>query len=107
MVTLRVPVRAPVLTVKVTVEVPAPGAAMDEGLNLAVTPEGKLESLKATAALKLPAMVVVTVELPLVPLVTDSDVGDTETAKLGGTVTVKLTVVVWVIPPPVPVMVIG
>ena len=107
MVMLRVVLRALELTVKVTLEAPAPGAAMDDGLKLVVTPDGKLAALKAIAALKLPAIVVVTVELPLLPLVTDTAVGETETAKLGGTVTVRFTVVVWVMPPPVPVMVMG
>jgi hypothetical protein len=107
MVMLRVVLRALELTVKVTVEVPAPGAAMDEGLKPTVTPEGWPDADKATAALKPPATVVVTVAVPLLPLVTDIEVGETETAKLGGTVTVRLTVVVWVRPPPVPVMVIG
>lgn len=39
MVTLRVPVRAPELTVKVTTELPAPGAAIVEGLKPTVTPD--------------------------------------------------------------------
>jgi hypothetical protein len=102
-----VALRALELTLKVTVEFPAPGAATDEGLKLTVTPEGTFDALSATAALKPPAMVVVTVELPLAPLVTDSVVGETETAKLGVTVTVRLTIAVCVRPPPVPVIVIG
>jgi hypothetical protein len=107
MVILRVPVRALVLTVKVTVDVPAPGAATVEGLKPTVTPEGWPEAVKATAALKDPAMVVVTVEVPLLPLLTVTAVGETETAKLGVTVTVRFTVAVCVMPPPVLAIVIG
>lgn len=95
------------LTVNFTVDVPAPGAAKEEGLKLAVTPEGRLDADNSTAALKPPATVVVTVEVPLLPGATDTEVGDTETAKLGVTVTVRLTVAVCVMPPPVPVIVIG
>ena len=86
--------RARVLTVNFTVDVPAPGALMVEGVKLAVTPEGRLDADNATAALKPPAAVVLTVEVPLLPLVTDTEVGETETAKLGVVVTVRLTVAV-------------
>jgi len=107
MVMLRVPVRARVVTEIFTVDVPAPGAVMDVGVKAAVTPVGRPVAERETAALKPPATVVVTVEVPLLPLVTDTELGDTETAKLGVTVTVRLTVAVCVRPPPVPVMVIG
>lgn len=90
----------------VATEVPAPGAAMDVGLKVTVTPEGKPDADNATAASKLPAIVVVTVVVPLLPGATVTAVGEAETAKLGGTVTVRLTVVVCVRPPPVPVTVI-
>jgi hypothetical protein len=82
------------LAVKVTVEVPAPGAEMVEGLKLTVTPEGWPVAVKATAALKPPDMVVVTDVLALLPRLTLTEVGEAETAKLGGTFTVKLMVVV-------------
>ena len=67
---------------------------MVEGLKLTVTPEGWPVAVKATAALKPPDMVVLTVELALLPpCVTLTEAGETETTKLGGTVTVRLTVV--------------
>jgi hypothetical protein len=102
---LRLPVRADELTLMVATEVPAPGAAMDDGLKVTVTPEGKLVAESETAALNDPAMVVVTLVVPLLPLLTVTAFGEAETAKLGGTVTVRLTVVVCVRPPPVPVTV--
>ncbi len=80
---------------------------MVEGLKLTVTPEGWPVAVKATAALKPPAMVVLTEEVELLPRLTVTAVGEAATAKLGGTVTVRVIVVVCVIPPPVPVMVMG
>jgi hypothetical protein len=80
---------------------------MDDGVKPAVTPVGRPVAERDTAALKPPATVVFTVEVPLLPGVTDTELGETETAKLGVTVTVRLTVAVCVRPPPVPVMVIG
>jgi len=91
----------------VATELPAPGAAIDDGLKLTVTPCGRLVAERETAALNPPAIVVVTVVVLLLPLVTETEVGDTATAKLGGTVTVSVTLVVWVMAPPVPVTVIG
>lgn len=104
---LRVPVRALELTLIVAVELPAPGAGTGDGLKLTVTPEGKLDADRETAALKVPAIVVVTVVAPLLPRLTVTAFGETNTAKLGGTVTVRFTAVVCVMPPPVPVIVIG
>ncbi len=66
MVTLEVPVVAVLLAVSVRVELPFPGAAMDAGLKLAVTPEGNPEAESDTAALKPPLTVVEIVLLPLV-----------------------------------------
>lgn len=106
-VTVRVPVRVPLAAVNFTVEVPEPGAEMVEGLKLTVTPEGWPVAVKATAALKPPDMVVVTVVEALLPRLTLTEVGEVETAKLGGTFTVRLMFVVWVIPAPVPLIVMG
>ena len=94
-------------TVKVAVEVPEPGAAIDVGLKLTVTPEGAPLEDKVMAALKPFRMVVVTVEVPVVPCTTLTAVGAAEIVKSGADVTVRLTVVLCVAPPPVPVMVTG
>ncbi len=70
-------------TASVRVEVPDPGAAMDVGLRLAVTPVGAPEADKVIAELKPPATVVVIVDVPLLPCTTDTDVGEAEMLKLG------------------------
>jgi hypothetical protein len=51
-------------TVKVMVEVPAPGAAMLLGLKLTVVPVGIPEADRVIALLNPPLMVVVTVDVP-------------------------------------------
>jgi len=77
------------------VDVPDPGAAMDVGLKLTVTPAAAAGTLadNAIAELNEPVMVVVIVELPLKPRPTESDAGDAEMVKVEGTVTVKVTLV--------------
>ena len=67
MVTFAVPVVAVLLAEKVRVEVPLPGAAMEAGLKLAVTPAGNPEADNEIAELKPPLTVVETVELPELP----------------------------------------
>ena len=66
-VTFAVPVVAVLLAVRVRVELPLPGAAIDAGLKLAVTPAGNPEADNETAELKPPLTVVETVELPEEP----------------------------------------
>ncbi len=66
-VILAVPVVAVLLAEKVRVELPLPGAAMEVGLKVAVTPVGNPEADNETAELKPPLTVVETVELPEVP----------------------------------------
>ena len=51
----------------VAVELPEPGAAIEVGLNVAVAPVGRPVALRATAALKPPETVVVTVDDPEAP----------------------------------------
>ena len=63
-------VDAPVVIVNV--DEPAPGAAIDVGLKLAVAPAGKPEAESAIEELKLPKIVVVIVDAPEVPAVTAS-----------------------------------
>lgn len=94
-------------TAMVAVDVPEPGAAMDAGLKLTVTPVGWPLAVKATAESKPPETAVVIVEVPLLPRTTETDVGEVEIVKLGlaGTVTVNETLVVSVVLPEVPVTV--
>jgi hypothetical protein len=108
MVMVRLPVLALLLAVNVTVDVPDPGAAIDVGLKLTVTPDGWPVADKATAELKPPETVVVIFDVALLPCVTETEVGEAEMVKLGvgAAVTVRLTVDVCVTPPPVPVTVI-
>jgi 2-keto-3-deoxy-6-phosphogluconate aldolase len=66
-VTFALPVVAVLLAERVRVELPLPGAAIDAGLKLAVTPAGNPEADRETAALKPPLNVVEIVELPELP----------------------------------------
>ena len=100
MVMVWVPVLAVLLTVSVKVDVPEPGAAMEVGLKLAVTLLGRPLADKATAELKPPETAVVIFDVPLLPCATETEVGEAEMVKLGvgGAVTVRLTLVVCVMP---------
>ena len=66
-VTFVVPVVAVLLAEKVSVELPLPGAAMEAGLKLAVTPEGRPEAESEIAELNPPLTEVETVLLPEAP----------------------------------------
>ena len=70
-------------TVIVAVDEPEPGAAMDVGLKVRVIPDGTPDAERATAELKPPETVVVTVDDPLLPTFTESDDGDAEMVKAG------------------------
>lgn len=65
-------------TARVAVDVPEPGAAMDVGLKLTVTPEGCPVAVSATAESNPPDTAVVIVEVPLLPTTTETEVGDAE-----------------------------
>lgn len=93
----------------VIVEVPDPGAAMEVGLKLTVTPLGWPLALKATAESNPPDTAVVIVDVPLLPCNTETDVGEAEIVKLGVAVavTVSETEVVSVVLPEVPVTVMS
>lgn len=88
---------------------PEPGDGIDAGLKLTVTPAGCPVADKATAELNPPDMATPIVEVPLFPTPTDSEAGDAEMVKLGAAagVTVNVTVVECISPPPDPVTVIG
>jgi len=75
------------------VDVPAPGAAIDVGLNETVTPEGCPLPESAMAELKPPETVVVTVHWPELPAATLTEVGDADNVNAAA-VTVNVTVVV-------------
>src|SRR5271166_5136467 len=93
----------------VMVELPEPGAGMVCGLKLTVVPVGTPEADRLIELLNPPLMAVVIVELPWFPCATLSEAGEGETVKFGwlDCVTVRLTVVVCLIPPPVAVTVMG
>jgi hypothetical protein len=80
-------VYVPVATVDATamliVELPDPGAAIDAGLKLTVTPLGCPLADKLTAESNPPLTVVLTVDDPLLPCTTDTEPGDAATVKLG------------------------
>jgi hypothetical protein len=87
-VTLVVPVVAVLLAVKVRVELPLPGAAIEVGLKLAVTPAGRPEADNEIAELNPPLTEVEIVLLPDVPWATDKLVGEALKVKLGVAVAV-------------------
>src|ERR1035437_747262 len=87
------------------VEDPEPGAAIDAGLNAAVVPVGSPDALRPIAELKPPETVVVIVLVPLAPW-TETEVGEAAMVNAGTVVTVRETVAVCVVLPPVPVTVI-
>jgi hypothetical protein len=62
-----VPVLAVLATVRLKSEVPEPGAAIEAGLKLAVTPDGTPVAESAIAELNPPTTVVVTTAYPLWP----------------------------------------
>ena len=92
-VTVALPVVAVLLAERVRVELPLPGAAIDVGLKLAVTPDGNPEAVSETAELKPPLTLVVIVLVPELPCVIERLVGDALRLK-SGCVTVSAIVAV-------------
>ena len=80
-VTFDVPAVAVLLAVNVRVELPLPGAAMDAGLKLAVTPAGRPEAERLTAELNPPEPEVETVVVAELPCVTERLVSAVLSAK--------------------------
>lgn len=70
-------------TARVTVEVPEPGAAIDVGLNVTVTPVGWPVADNAIAESKPPETAVVIVDAPLLPCTTETEAGEAEIVKVG------------------------
>jgi hypothetical protein len=95
------------LAVNVSVEFPAPGAAMEAGLKLAVNPDDNPDADNDTAELNPPFTAIETVVLPELPWATDRLGGETLRVKSGAVVafTVRGTVSVCDIPAPLPVTV--
>jgi hypothetical protein len=105
-VTVDVPVAVEAPTVIVMVDEPDPGAAIEVGLKPAEAPVGSPDAESEIAELKLPDIVVDIVEVPELPCLIDTEEGDAVMLKSAlDAVTVRLTVVVCVLPPPVPVIV--
>jgi hypothetical protein len=94
--TVEVPTMAVLSADRVRVELPLPGAAIELGLKLAVTPVGRPEADSDTAELKPPVRVVEIVLLAEPPWVTDTLDGDALNVKSGAAcaLTVSATVVV-------------
>lgn len=90
------PIDALLLALTVNVEVPPPGAAIDAGLKVKVSPLPPPDAVKVTAELKLPDVEEVIVDVPELLRATVSEVGDADTAKPAGdeAVTVRETVAV-------------
>ena len=81
--TFVVPVVAVLVAEKVRVELPLPGAAIEDGLKLAVTPEGSPDADKDTVELNPPLTVLETVVPPELPWVSDRLAGEALIAKSG------------------------
>src|SRR6516164_9977968 len=91
-------------TAIVMVDEPEPGAAIGLGLKLTVVPVGAPLADRLMALLKPPLTVVVMVEVPWAPCATLTEVGAALMVK-SGAVTVRVTLVVCWVPPPLPVTV--
>jgi hypothetical protein len=69
-------------TARVRVDVPEPGATIDVGLKLAVTPVGSPVADKAMEESKPPEMAAVIVDVPLIPCATETEMGEAEMQKV-------------------------
>ena len=103
-VTVTVPVVAVLLAVNVSVLVSVL-VVVEVGLNVAVTPLGMPDADRLTLPVKPFTGATVTVSVPLAPWVILTLFGDAERLKSGAAFTVRLTVVVCVRLPDVPVIV--
>src|SRR3954468_20173656 len=77
--------------VKVSTELPEPGAAIEDGLKEAVTPAGRPEAERAMAALKPPETAVVIVEVLVLPCTTETELGAAAIVKSGVVTTLGVT----------------
>jgi len=90
-VTFEVPVVAVVLDEKVSVELPLPGAVMEAGLKLAVTPVGNPDTDNEIAELKPPLTLVEMVVAAEFPCVKESAAGEAAKLKSGVVLGLKMT----------------
>lgn len=77
------PVTVVEATAIVIVDAPEPGAAIDVGLKVTVTPVGWPVADKAIAESKPPETAVVIVDVPLLPCTTETEEEDAEMVKVG------------------------
>jgi hypothetical protein len=89
------------------VRVELPPAEIDDGLNVAVAPEGRPLALNVTFCPEPLTTVVEMVEVALWPCVAPTVLGPAAIEKSSGAITVNVTVVVWVAEAPAPVTVTG
>lgn len=85
------PAAAVLAAVNVSIELPDPGAAIDVGLNAAVTPEGRPLAESETAELKPPETVVEIALVPELPAATERFVGDALSVKFGAVAAFTVT----------------
>jgi hypothetical protein len=78
-----VPAEVVEATLKVAVELPDPGAAIEDGLKLTVTPLGAPDAVSVTTESNPFDTVLVIVDAPLLPAATESEVGEAERLKDG------------------------
>lgn len=79
-----VPADAVAATEMFIVELPDPGAAIDVGLKVTVTPVGWPVADHPTDELKPPVTALVTVDEPVLPCCTETEVGEVEMVKFAG-----------------------
>ena len=77
------------------------------GEKLAVSPDGCPDTVRLTADLKVEVIVVVAVTVALLPTSIVTEPADVARVKVAGTVTTRLTVAVFEVPPEVAVTVTG
>ena len=108
-VIVRVPVAALDVVLIFIVEVPDPGAAIEDGLNVIVSLLSSPVAERLIGELKLPDATVLIATLPELPRTIEIDVGEAESVNAAGEddVIVNEIVAVCVIPPPVPLILIG
>ena len=70
-------------TVRFRLEEPEPGAAMEAGLNAAVTPTGNPLADKVTAASKPSTVALAIVDEPMLPCLTETETGEADKEKDG------------------------
>ena len=91
MVIVEVPAAAVLAAENVKVELPEPGAAMDAGLNAAVTPAGNPLADSDMAELNPPETLVEIVLVPELPAATERLAGDALTVKFGAVAAFTVT----------------